>query len=1012
MGFQCQLCKRSFETVKGRNIHYNSCKRKENYFVRRTNGIINEADLDVETVPDKIILQAEDIPIKLNESLYPNLPPYNCDLPYPLQNWNEYTGKEFCDEINGIYEEVIHWRKNLFKVPSGSAGRRFITELTEWLDHFNKGTEFSSIALKVFMVLPCLLLQKPSRNSKAKDHTKKLEYKLNLWQEGNISEIIKDNRTIQRKLPNIANRTSEDSARSFAKLIWNGKVHAALKMLTKDYENGVLKVDDVIYNELQKKHPKPAGIKEESLLHGPIDKVLPSYFDNIDESLIASATRKTKGSGGPSQLDSDQYHHILLSKKFKKEGKELREQIANLTRKIASEIVDPSSIEALTACRLIALNKNPGVRPIGIGETLRRIMGKSISWTLKDEIQEAAGPLQMATGLKNGAEAAIHSMREIFACENTDAVILVDAENAFNSLNRETALHNIQITCPHMSTVVINTYRKASRMVLFGAKDIMSVEGTTQGDNLSMSLYALGLTPMIRDLGSMTPNVKQVWLADDATGAGNLADLKKWWLALTELGNKYGYYVNASKSWIIVKNEETLNRAKILFEDTEIKYTTEGKRHLGAALGSENFKQQYVSDKVKDWCEELDKLSEFALSQPQAVYAAFIHGEQHKFSYFLRTIPEMENFMIDVDSKIENTLLPAILDEKISPTERELYSLPTRLGGLGIPFYAQKAKVDFDSSSKISRPLTVTIINQSENIPSAADTNKIRLEISKENDERANAAATVIEQKLPASTKRAVEQAKLKGASSWLNILPIEDHGFSLNKGEFRDGIAFRYNKPLRGLPSHCPCGQKFDTNHALNCKRGGFITMRHNQIRDYEAELLKMTHNDVETEPELQSITNEHITGLDNDLARPDIRAKGVWREHQNAYFDVRVTNVNSDSQRNMPIVKILSKHEKEKKRMYNNRIMNVEHGTFTPLVFSVTGGEGPETSAFHKHLASKISQKTEDRYERVLTLIRCKLSFLILRAVLTCLRGSRSYSKSNALVGEFGLAWHTARL
>ena len=966
-----------------------------------------------ESVPDEIILQAESIPIeRFDEKLTPNLPSYVNDQLFPLQTWKNIPGKEFAQEINQTYEEIIYWRKNLFKVPSGSAGRRFISELSLWLDHYNRGTDFSCIALKVFMVLPCLLLQKPSRNSKAKDHSKKLEERLNLWQDGNITAILKENRIIQKKLPTDAKRTSEDSARSFSRLMWKGKVNAALKMLTKDHENGVLKVDNDVYEELQEKHPPPAGIKEGSLLYGPIDYVPPTMFDVIDESMIATAARLTKGSGGPSQLDSEQFHTILLSKKFKKEGKELREQIATLARKIATQIVDPIPLQALTACRLIALNKNPGVRPIGIGETLRRIIGKSISWSLKEEIQEAAGPLQMATGLRSGAEAAIHSMREIFASENTDAVILVDARNAFNSLNRETALHNIQIICPPMSTVVINTYRNGSRMILFGANDILSVEGTTQGDNLAMSFYALGLTPLIRNLKSLTPDVLQVWLADDATGAGVLEQLRKWWSAVIELGERYGYYVNEIKSWIIVKNDDILKRAKTLFEGTGINFTTEGKRHLGAALGSDSFRAEYVKDKIKTWCDEIEKLSEFAISQPQAAYSAFVHGQQHKFSYFLRTIPEMGTFMIDVDEKVEKTLLPSILDEKITPIERELYSLPTRLGGLGIPFYAEKAKHDFESSTKIARTLTDVIIEQGENLPSPTATNEIRAEVDKRNQTRVDDAAKTLESKLPDVTKRAVEQAQLKGASSWLNVLPVEEHGFTLNKGEFRDAIAFRYNKRLRGLPSHCPCGQKYDTTHALNCKRGGFVTMRHNMIRDYEASLLKIVHNDVEVEPELQPVTTENLSGLSNDNCRPDIRAKGVWREFQNAYFDVRITNVNADSQKDVPIEKTLSKHEKEKKRLYNNRIMNVEHGTFTPLVFSVTGGEGPETSTFHKYLASKISQKSEERYERVLTLIRCKLSFLILRSVLACIRGSRSYSSSNAMTGEFGLAWHAARL
>ena len=128
-------------------------------------------------------------------------------------------------------------------------------------------------------------------------------------------------------------------------------------------------------------------------------------------------------------MDSEQYQHIPSSRKFKKENKELREQMARLTRLLASEIVDPHSVEGLVACRLIPLNKNPGVRPIGAGEVIRRVIGKcDIRWIMKKDIQEAAGPLQMAIGLQSGAEAAIHSMKEIFDCKQTDAVILVESK--------------------------------------------------------------------------------------------------------------------------------------------------------------------------------------------------------------------------------------------------------------------------------------------------------------------------------------------------------------------------------------------------------------------------------------------------------------------------------------------------------------------------------------------------------------------------------------------------------
>ena len=87
-------------------------------------------------------------------------------------------------------------------------------------------------------------------------------------------------------------------------------------------------------------------------------------------------------------------------------------------------------------------------------------------------------------------------------------------------------------------------------------------------------------------------------------------------------------------------------------------------------------------------------------------------------------------------------------------------------------------------------------------------------------------------------------------------------------------------------MPSKCPCGQKYDVTHAMNCKKGGFVIMRHNNVRDFEANLLRTIVNDVETESSLQKIENEEVNGLTGDDAKPDIRARGVLRKGQNAFF------------------------------------------------------------------------------------------------------------------------------
>ena len=116
----------------------------------------------------------------------------------------------------------------------------------------------------------------------------------------------------------------------------------------------------------------------------------------------------------------------------------------------------------------------------------------------------AAGVLQTCAGHDAGAEAAIHAMREIFAHENTDAVLLVDASNAFNQVNRQSALHNISIMCPSFATILKNTYGVPIRLFITGEGEIASTEGTTQGDPLAMAMYALAVTPLIRSLLSLS----------------------------------------------------------------------------------------------------------------------------------------------------------------------------------------------------------------------------------------------------------------------------------------------------------------------------------------------------------------------------------------------------------------------------------------------------------------------------------------------------------------------------
>ena len=150
----------------------------------------------------------------------------------------------------------------------------------------------------------------------------------------------------------------------------------------------------------------------------------------------------------------------------------------------------------------------------------------------RGDIEEAAGPLQACTG-QGGCVAAVHAMTHIFQSPESEAVLLVDATNAFNLLNRLAAIHNISITCPPLAQILINTYRAPVRMIIPGSGEIASTERTTQGDPLAMAIYALAITPHIHQLSSSCPGVQQVWFADDATGASTCTNLKSWWNELS-----------------------------------------------------------------------------------------------------------------------------------------------------------------------------------------------------------------------------------------------------------------------------------------------------------------------------------------------------------------------------------------------------------------------------------------------------------------------------------------------
>ena len=202
-------------------------------------------------------------------------------------------------------------------------------------------------------------------------------------------------------------------------------------------------------------------------------------------------------------------------------------------------------------------------------------------------------------------------------------------------------------------------------------------------------------------------------------------------------------------------------------------------------------------------------------------------------------------------------------------------------------------------------------------------------------------------------------------------------------------------------ISTKCPldnpttCGKSFTVEHALSCQRGGFPTLRYNEVRDLTASLLSEVCANVAIEPTLQELSGESLHGAANKDggARLDIAVDGFWgAKGERTYMDVRVFNPFAPSNRKSSLSSVYRSHEREKRRAYCQRVTEVELGTFTPLVFSLMGGTAKEATVFYKRLASLLSDKWQHPYSITLNWIRVSLGFCLLRSCIRCIRGARS--------------------
>ena len=205
---------------------------------------------------------------------------------------------------------------------------------------------------------------------------------------------------------------------------------------------------------------------------------------------------------------------------------------------------------------------------------------------------------------------------------------------------------------------------------------------------------------------------------------------------------------------------------------------------MGAVIGSESFKLEYVRNKVSKWVRDVEVLSEIAEDEPQAVYSCFTKAISHRWTYVQRTIPNIAALFEPLESAIRHKLLPALTGRSLSDMERKIFALPVKLGGMGIHNPTVTADNEYTASARITANLTDVICNQESDLTNydKEGVAAIIKEVKTLKDQDHRDSLQEILDNADHKLKRILELAQEKGAGSWLTARPTKSHGFALNK--------------------------------------------------------------------------------------------------------------------------------------------------------------------------------------------------------------------------------------
>ena len=498
------------------------------------------------------------------------------------------------------------------------------------------------------------------------------------------------------------------------------------------------------------------------------------------------------------------------------------------------------------------------LRPIAIGETLRRLISKALCRNSCSSVKDYLWPLQLGVNISNGSEIAIHTLRNYHEKSNNipnKVVLKLDMKNAFNTISRKCCIDQVKNHIPQVQKWIQWCYSQPSRLLL-GEHVIMSESGVQQGDPFGSLLFAMGLQPILIELKSQLDLDLFYAYEDDIIVAGNYQDVAMAFKLLKEKCSEIDLELKNDKCELILLSQQNHNLS--LFPD-DIQVLENGEfEYLGAPIGSQNFCNKYVESKVR----KLDTLFNKIPDMEESQLGYFLLKNCMSFGkmvYLCRVTPP--SLHIDALKMFDDRIracFETISGIHANDLQWNKATLGIKLGGIGFRKSQVHCNAAYIASLTTCAPkckelihdfngdcldddthLNLAIRNFNSKIQELDRITLHNLNTLKQRDlsdilDRNQAGIILKNSDILDKAHYNLETSPKSG--SWLNTIPCESLNHFIPNVLFTIMLKRRLRVPLFQGSNHCTlCDQQMDVygDHALVCSTNGDRNYRHNAIRN-----------------------------------------------------------------------------------------------------------------------------------------------------------------------------------